>query len=102
MKVNPIGDQVFIEIDVAEGKSAGGLFLPPPQDPVAKNTGKIIAVGDNPVIKVKPGDHVIMDKGMGRRIKLPIQNTNDSGAVWTGHKEYALIAYYDILAVMEG
>ena len=102
MVIKPICDQVFVEVDVEERKSPSGLFLAPPQEPIVKSTGIVLDIGDHEVIKVKPGDHVVMEKGMGRRMKLPCIMTNDQGVKWTEYKEHILIAYYDILAVIEG
>ena len=100
MKVKPYGDQVLIKIDGQEAKSAGGLFLVS-QEAVAKNTGVITAIGDHPIITVKRGDHVIFEKGLGRRFNVPVVIKNDQGVTWTEEEEFILIAFFDVLAVLE-
>ena len=100
MRLIPIGDQVLVKVDVEETFSEGGLILPPSQEPVSKSTGVVEAVGDHEVIKVSPGDWVAMEKGMGRRIKLPITRENSKGMKWTEQVEYVLVSYYDVLAVL--
>jgi len=97
--IYPIGDQVLIKVDAQEEKSAGGLFLAS-AEPVVKNSGVVMAIGDSLIIKVKQGDHVIFEKGMGRRFQVPVQQTNDNGVKWTEQVSYILIAYYDVLAVL--
>ena len=99
--IKPLGDQVLVLVDSAEEVSAGGLLLVH-TEPVAKNTGMVIAIGDAVVIRVKPGDRVVMEKGMGRRFELPeVRKNAETGATWTEHVGYMLVGYYDILAVME-
>ena len=100
MKVLPLRDQVLILVDGQEEKSPGGLFLAP-AEAVVKNTGVVKAVGDSEVIKVKLGDHVVFEKGMGRRFDVPVIRKNKDGVEWTEHEQYILIAYYDVLAIME-
>lgn len=85
--IRPINDQVLIKVDVAEERSAGGLYLPT-AEPVVKNTGVVEAVGDSAVIGVVPGDHVFFEKGMGRRFEID-------------RVSYCVISYYDIIAVLQ-
>lgn len=101
MKVLPLRDQLLIKVDSPEEKSAGGLILVS-TEPVAKNSGIVQAVGDSDVIKVKPGDHVLFEKGMGRRFEIPVTRKNKDGVEWTEQEQYILIAYFDVLAVLEG
>ena len=101
MNINPVGDQVLIKVDLEETKSAGGLFLAPSEEPVAKNTGVVVAIGDHKVITVKPGDHVMFEKGMGRRFQIPAIKKNESGVTWTEQESFILIAFFDVMAVLE-
>ena len=101
MNIKPVGDQVLVKIDVHEEKTACGLFLPVPAEPTAKNTGVVLAIGDSDVIEVKVGDHVLMDKSLGRRFSIPIQVKDKNGFVSTKQEEHTLISYYDILALLE-
>jgi co-chaperonin GroES (HSP10) len=96
----PLLDNVLIKVDTAEAKSAGGLLLAC-MEPVVKNSGVVEAVGDSEVIKVKPGDRVIFEKGMGRRFNSPVVREGVNGAKYTGQEAYILIGYFDILALVE-
>jgi len=98
MKINPVNDQVLIKVDVQETKSKGGLFLAP-SEPVAKNTGVVVAVGDSKVISVKPGDRVVFEKGMGRRFDVPVTEVSDNGLKWTTKESHILIPYFDVIGV---
>ena len=100
MKINPIGDQILIKVDPAETKSEGGLFLVS-NEPTLKNTGVVEAVGDHEVIGVKPGERVLFEKSLGRRFTVPVIRTNDQGVKWTDEENFILIAFFDILAVLE-
>ena len=99
MKITPINDQVLIKIDSEEKKSAGGLFLVS-LDPVLKNSGVVFAVGDSDVISVVPGDHVVFEKGMGKRFEIPCAKVKD-GATWTENDSFILISFYDVIAVLK-
>ena len=99
MVIKPIRDQVLIRVDSQEEKSPGGLILVS-TEPEAKNSGFVIAVGESEVIKVKPGDHVVFEKGMGRRFEIPVTRNNEAGVEWTEQEKYILVAYYDVLAVL--
>jgi co-chaperonin GroES (HSP10) len=92
-------DNVLIRVDVAEEKSAGGLFLSS-VEPVLKNTGIVMDIGDSEVIKVSPGDRVMFEKGMGRRFEVP-EKEEVLGVVFTRQVPYILIAYYDIVAILK-
>jgi chaperonin GroES len=99
MEMKPVLDNVLVKVDVAETKSAGGLFLAS-ADPVVKNSGVVVAVGDSEVIKVKPGDHVLFEKGMGRRFDIESEQ-EIGGMKFSCQVPHILVAYYDIAAVVE-
>jgi len=102
MNIKPIGDQVLVKLDVVEEKSKGGIILVN-TDPVVKSSGIVEAVGDHEVITVKVGDHVLMEKSMGRRFDVPVVRKNeDTGITWTEDETYILISFYDIIALLEG
>jgi chaperonin GroES len=98
--IRPVLDNVLIKVDVVEEKSAGGLLISS-LEKVVKNTGAVVAVGDSPVIRVSPGDHVLFEKGMGRRFEVPAIRTGTGGVKWTEQEPFILIGYYDILAIWE-
>jgi len=101
MKIQPLNDQVLIKVDSAEEVSPGGLILVS-ADPVVKNSGVVEAVGDADVIKIKPGDRVLFEKGMGRRFEFPVQKESVDGVKYSDTVPYILIAYFDIVAILEG
>jgi co-chaperonin GroES (HSP10) len=100
MEMKPVLDNVLIKVDVVEVKSPGGLFLFS-GELVVKNSGVVVAVGDSEVIRVKPGDHVLFEKGMGRRFDIPEKQVIE-GVGFTRQVPHILIAYYDIEAVILG
>jgi len=101
MSIKPLGDQVLVKLDVVEEKSKGGIILVN-TDPVVKSSGIVEAIGDHKVITVKVGDHVLMEKSMGRRFEIPVVRKNeDTGLTWTESESYILISFYDIVALLE-
>jgi co-chaperonin GroES (HSP10) len=92
-------DNVLIKVDVAEAKSPGGLILIS-EAPVVKNSGAVVAVGDSEVIKVKPGDRVLFEKGMGSRFEVPVERV-EGGVSYTAYESFMLIPYFEIAAVIE-
>jgi co-chaperonin GroES (HSP10) len=99
MGIKPTMDNVLVKVDVAEVRSPGGLILVS-AEPVAKNSGVVVEVGDSEVIKVKPGDHVLFEKGMGRRFDVPVER-EEKGLKYTGYDSYILIPYFEIAAIIE-
>lgn len=92
--VKPLGDRVFVKVNAAEEKTAGGLYLPDnakekPQvgEVVAVGEGKIKDDGARQALDVKVGDKVLYSKYAGTDIKL-------------GTDEYVLLSEKDILAVV--
>jgi co-chaperonin GroES (HSP10) len=100
MGIKPTMDNVLIKVDVAETRSPGGLILVS-DAPVVKNSGVVVAVGDSDVIKVKPGDHVLFDKGLGSRFNLPVKR-EEKGVAFTEQESYILLPYFEIAAILEG
>ena len=92
--VKPLGDRVFLKVQAAEEKTAGGILLPD----TAKEKpqiGEVVSVGagskkdDGSLIpvEVKVGDKVLYSKYAGTDLKL-------------GGEEYVLLAEKDILATV--
>jgi co-chaperonin GroES (HSP10) len=96
--VIPVLDNVLIKVD-AEDRAQGNLLLVYGEK-VLKNSGFVQAVGGSDVIKVKVGDHVLFEKGMGRRFDVPAVR-EECGVKYTEYESYILIGYFDILAVLE-
>jgi len=101
MNIKPLGDQVLVKLDVAEEKSKGGIILVN-TEPVVKSSGIVEAIGDHKVITVRVGDHVLLEKSMGRRFEIPVvKKDSERDYVWTENEAYILISFYDIIATLE-
>ncbi|MEM8830005.1 MAG: co-chaperone GroES [Cyanobacteria bacterium P01_G01_bin.19] len=92
--VKPLGDRVFLKVQAAESKTAGGILLPDtakekPQigEVTAVGSGKRNDDGSYTPVEVKVGDKVLYSKYAGTDIKL-------------GSEEYVLLAERDILATV--
>ncbi len=70
MNVKPLSDRVLVQPNVAEEKTAGGLYIPD----TAKEkplVGKVVAVGPGTaevVMEVKVGDEVLYGKYAGQEL----------------------------------
>lgn len=93
MKLKPLGTRLVIEKVEAEEKTASGIVLPSSAQEQPQ-FAKVVAVGaditDNDKIKdaVQVGDKVIYSKYSGTEVKLD-------------GKEYILVKFADVLAVLE-
>ncbi|HET9946689.1 MAG TPA: co-chaperone GroES [Patescibacteria group bacterium] len=94
MKVTPLFDNVLIEPQEAEDKTAGGIFLPDSAKEKPQ-MGKVVAVGKGKTgpkgevhpMEVKAGDKVMYKKWGGNEVKIE-------------GKEYTLVSQEDILAIV--
>lgn len=87
MTIIPLGDRVVLEAKATEEKTASGLFIPQTAQEKTQ-IAKVVAVGDDEVIKVKVGDEVLHDKYAGTQVK-------------DGNKEYLIVNNADILAIVK-
>jgi chaperonin GroES len=85
--IQPLGENVLIEPAKTDTKTASGIVLPD-SDREKPQKGLAIAIGDDKKIKVKAGQTVIYSKYSGSEIK-------------EGDKEYLLVKYEDILAIVK-
>ncbi len=92
--VKPLGDRIFLKVQAAEEKTAGGIFLPDsaqekPQigEVVEVGAGKRNDDGSRTPIEVNVGDKVLYSKYAGTEIKL-------------GSEDYVLLSEKDILATV--
>ena len=70
MTIKPLQDRVLIKVEVAETKTASGLYIPDTAQEKTQ-TGTVVAIGDDTeMIKVKVGDKVMYDKYAGTSIKI--------------------------------
>jgi chaperonin GroES len=84
INIEPLGSRVLIRPLEQESKTASGLLLPETAKEKPQ-TGEIVAIGDDEVIKLKVGDRVLFAKYSGTEFKL-------DGA------EYILFESTDVLA----
>lgn len=69
-KVQPVEDKIFVEIiEDSEGKTGGGIYLPEDADKGKPILGKVLAIGDSELIKVKKGDYVLFAKFSGTEVE---------------------------------
>ena len=87
MKIKPLGDRVLVKLEEVEEKTAGGIFIPQTAQEKTQS-GTVVAVGDDEMIKVKEGQKVMYDKYAGTTVSVD-------------NVDHLLIRYSDILAVME-
>jgi chaperonin GroES len=87
MKIKPLGDRVLVKLEEVEEKTAGGIFIPQTAQEKTQS-GTVVAVGDDEIIKVKAGQKVMYDKYAGTTVSVD-------------NVDHLLIRYSDILAVME-
>jgi co-chaperonin GroES (HSP10) len=93
-------DNVLIKVDMEPDRSPGGIYLSSVKLG-EKNSGEVVAVGDSAVIKVKSGDRVLFDKGVGHRFKVPV-SIESLGLTFTKWESYILLPYFEVAAVVEG
>jgi chaperonin GroES len=71
MKITPLADRVLLKMEVAEKKTASGLYIPDTANQEKTQIALVVAIGDDAEkIKVKVGDKVIYDKYAGNHIKI--------------------------------
>lgn len=87
MKIKPLGDRVLVKLEEVEEKTAGGIFIPQTAQEKTQS-GTVVAVGDDEMIKVKTGQKVMYDKYAGTTVSVD-------------NEDHLLIRYADILAVIE-
>jgi len=84
VNIQPLGTRVLIQPSDQDNKTASGLLLPETAKEKPQ-TGRVIAVGDDESIKLKPKDKVLFAKYSGTEFKL-------DGA------DYLLLESNDVLA----
>ena len=97
MKVRPIDERVLLEVVEQEEQSSGGIIIPDTASKERPQIGKVIALGDDIVLKdqerkplseiVKIGDKVLYAKYGGTEVKIE-------------DEEYLLVNRSDILGVL--
>lgn len=95
IKLQPLGDRVVVQREEAEGKTAGGIFLPDSaKDRPSRGTvicvgnGKLLDDGSRGTLQVQVGDKVIFTSYAPEPFKV-------------GEEEYLLLREEDILAIID-
>jgi len=88
MTIKPLADRVLLKPELAEEKTASGLFIP--QTAQEKTQVAVVkAVGDDTeAIKVKVGDRVMHDKYAGTQVKIDGQ-------------DHLIVQMSDIIAIVQ-
>jgi len=89
-KIYPLEDKILIKIIKEEQKATpSGIVLPETADDKEKPIlGKVEAIGDSEMIKVKVGDNIMFNKFSGTELKIDGQ-------------DYLILPANDILAKVE-
>lgn len=87
--IKPLGDRVVILPVEEENRTSSGLYIPDTAKEKPQ-TGVVVAIGDDDgdYIKVEVGQKVLFPKYTGSEISI-------------GNKDYIIMDYEDLLAVLE-
>lgn len=85
--VNPVGDQLFFEIIVAERTTEAGLVLPGAEDEYSPVIGKLLKVAPN-VTDFSPGQKIMLSRGVS--FKVPLGGYASKDAAYLVDKKYIL------------
>lgn len=87
--IKPLGENVLIQPEKNEKKTATGIYLPESANEERKQQGKVMAVGASKDMTVKRGQRVIFKRyGSSEDIRVD-------------GDDYILVNYKDVLAVIE-
>lgn len=88
-KVQPLGENVLVEVLTKEKVTESGIVLPDTVDQEKPQEGRVVAIGESKKIseKIKKGALVLFAKYSGSEIKIE-------------EKEYLILKGEDILAVI--
>ena len=89
--LKPLADRVFVEVDVEESKTAGGILLP---DTAQKKSqkGTVIAIGSGKVLD--NGERLPFEVAVGDRVLFAKYSGVD---IEEGGKKFLLLSERDIL-----
>jgi len=86
MEIRPLGERVLVKVELAEEKTASGLFIPQTSQEKTQ-FATVTAVGDD-VKTVKKGERILHDKYAGTSIKVK-------------DEDYLILEVKDVLAVIK-
>ena len=84
-RIEPLGSRVLLRVLAEESVTKGGLYLPDTAKEKPQR-GEVVAIGDDELIKVAPGNRVLFAKYAGTEIRLD-------------EAEYLIIDASELLAV---
>ena len=88
IRIQPLGENVLVQLGTKETKTAGGLYLPESSSGEREQQGTVMGVGTSKDIHVKKGDIVIFKRyGTSEELKL-------------NGEEYLILNIKDVLAVV--
>lgn len=97
-QIKPQGNQVLIEYELPEEKTASGIIIP--KDVTDKNqknyVGHIVSMGSDVKGEFKVGSRVVFAKG--RQYDFHLKPDSETA----GFPSHCFVTYYDIIAVVEG
>lgn len=85
--IKPLGENILIQPEKPEEKTAAGIYLPETASQERSQIGKVVAVGESDKIKVKAGQKVVFRRYGGEEVKID-------------GTEYLISSYKDVLAVI--
>lgn len=88
VSIRPLGENVLVQPEKAEHKTAQGIYLPETAKEERSQLGKVVAIGESDKIKVKAGERVIFRLYGGEEVKMDGET-------------YLVASYKDILAVVD-
>lgn len=88
-KVYPLDDKILVKvIEDKQEKTSSGIILPETANKEKPMLGKVEAIGDSDMIKVKVGDDILFNKFSGTEIKI-------------NREDYIVLQASDVLAKVE-
>lgn len=89
ISIRPLGENVLIQPEKPEKRTATGLYLPETSSDERRQEGKVVAIGESKDIKVKRSQRVVFKR------------YGSSEDVEIGGEKFVIVNYKDILAVIE-
>lgn len=93
--VSPLGDRVFLKVNRAKEKTAGGILMPDTAQEKPQ-VGEVVSVG--PGLKSGNGSFVPIDVQVGDQVLYAKYSGTD---IKLGNEDYVLTKAQDILAVVK-
>ena len=84
-ELQPLNQNVLLEVEKKENKTAGGIYIPDSVSSEKPNQAKVVALGNIEKAEISVGDMVLFDKFSGNEIDFE-------------GKKYIIMPYANILA----